>query len=639
MSQRDDEVRPVPSAATGTAQPQAQPINDSGTARLELTRTADRSPLDEPLIPANLSPSERRLRNLVASIADLLTTLPVRTSRAQALRYLLTRARTLLDADAIFLLRREAGVERVVASDGIYTHEFRTLHSGEAGGIFGRSINPDVPMQTRDYLRDAYFVHSETTDRGVRSEGLRAMLGVALGSDAAGDPMGTIYAANRSDAPFPTEDVFALSTLATLAARWLEQIDRTERLTRSLASARAEARNAERAAQLAERLGMAQDALIHALADDDSLQQLREQLSLALGRQLQAVDLTVQLDLRDESAVIGDGERALVALSAKSGVPMYANREDGTGVVVMAAVHREQTVGAIVAQARPDSGDEAARAARELDDRVLIECGRILGTYLRAQQRARGDLKRRQQDTLAELLAPPPGGLSPMSRTRLEEFGIKDGEPYRILIVDGSESSVTTFEHRLEVDFGASLLRGFVGERLVAVMPERAFTHLQAELTASGARRHGNLLVGHSPKLHPIAIVPEEYELLLRVVEAARAANYSHLLVSLQTFGALGAFLSQVTIEPTKRAISQQLRPLLEYDETHGTQLVETAMTYFDAGQSVKQAAQDLHVHENTVRQRLDRITALMGRGWQFGQRGLDTHLMLTAHRLIGRSK
>ncbi|MFD2675309.1 helix-turn-helix domain-containing protein [Gulosibacter bifidus] len=589
---------------------------------------------EEVLVPAGLAPSERRLRNLVTAIVSMLTTMPPDTSRASALRYLITRTRTVLDVDAVFLLRREAGVERVVASDGIYTHEFRTLHSDAPGGIFGRRLEADVPMQTRNYLLDSYFQHSEATDLGVQSEGLRAMLGVVLGDAETDESWGTFYVANRSDAPFPAEDVFALNTLAALATSWLNTLDQTEQLSRALHSTRAEAQRAQHENELASRIRIAQDALVQALSGEDGLAELRDHMSTALGRELQAIDLTIQLDLRDRFGAIGDGERALVALSAKSGEPMYANRQDGSGVVVMAAMHQGQTVGAIVAEARQQS-----EAQRDIETRVLVECGRILGAFLRSQQRARGDYKRRHQDMLAELLAPPPGGLGPMSRTRLAEFGVRDGEPFRILIVDGSESSIATFEHRLELDFGTSLLRGNVGEQLVAVMPERAFSHLQATMTASGARRHGNLLVGYSPKLHPIAIVPEEHELLLRVVQAARASGYTQAMVSLETFGALGAFLSQVTIEPTKRAIRHQLGPLLDYDREQGTLLLETAMKYLDAGHSVTQAARALHVHENTVRQRLDRIAKLMGRDWHHGQRGLDTHLMLTAHRLIGASE
>lgn len=589
------------------------------------------APGDNVLIPASLRPGERRLRNRVSAIVDLLTSVPA-TSRANALRHLITRTRTILGVDAVFLLRREHGVERVVASDGIYTHEFRTLHSERPGGIFGRRVNPDVPMQTNNYLLDPYFSHTEETDRGVRSEGLRAMLGVAVPSEADEATVATLYVANRSDAPFPAEDVFALNTLVTLAERWLSDIERIERLTRALNSTRADLAAAERTVMLGERLALAQQALVEAIADGSSLAKLRERLAVAVGRELQTIDLTVRLDLRDDAAAIGDGERALVALSAQSGAPMYASRGDGSGVVVMAATHRDETLGAIVAS----SETELPEQERLVESRVLAECGRILGAFLRAQQQTRGDIKRRQQDMLAELLTPPPGGLGPISQSRLAEFGIRDGEPYRILVVDGSQSSVTTFEHRLELDFGASLLRGFVGEHLVAVMPERAFEHLSAAMTATGARRHGNLLVGYSPKLHPIAIIPEEYELLLRVVQAARAANYAQVMVSLNSFGALGAFLSQVTIEPTKRAIAQHLQPLLDYDRRHGTTLVETAATYLDSGRSVAAAATTLHVHENTVRQRLDRIATLMGRDWQHGQRGLDTHLMLTAHRLLG---
>jgi DNA-binding PucR family transcriptional regulator len=36
-----------------------------------------------------------------------------------------------------------------------------------------------------------------------------------------------------------------------------------------------------------------------------------------------------------------------------------------------------------------------------------------------------------------------------------------------------------------------------------------------------------------------------------------------------------------------------------------------------------------LHVHPNTVQQRLDRITALLGEGWQQPERALDVQVAL----------
>jgi DNA-binding PucR family transcriptional regulator len=76
------------------------------------------------------------------------------------------------------------------------------------------------------------------------------------------------------------------------------------------------------------------------------------------------------------------------------------------------------------------------------------------------------------------------------------------------------------------------------------------------------------------------------------------------------------------------------LGPVLAYDAQRGTRLVETLEAWFATGGSVKEAAERLHVHPNTVVQRLDRIGELLGAGWRDPGRGLDLQLALRVHRL-----
>ncbi|HET8681140.1 MAG TPA: helix-turn-helix domain-containing protein, partial [Micromonosporaceae bacterium] len=45
-------------------------------------------------------------------------------------------------------------------------------------------------------------------------------------------------------------------------------------------------------------------------------------------------------------------------------------------------------------------------------------------------------------------------------------------------------------------------------------------------------------------------------------------------------------------------------------------------------------AAEVLHVHVNTVTQRLERLTTLLGEGWQRPERALELQLALRLHRL-----
>jgi DNA-binding PucR family transcriptional regulator len=75
--------------------------------------------------------------------------------------------------------------------------------------------------------------------------------------------------------------------------------------------------------------------------------------------------------------------------------------------------------------------------------------------------------------------------------------------------------------------------------------------------------------------------------------------------------------------------VEHVIGPVTGYDARRGTDLVGTLTAYFDAGRSPTRAAARLHVHPNTVQQRLDRITALLGEDWQRPDRALDIQVAL----------
>ncbi|URN10659.1 helix-turn-helix domain-containing protein [Actinomadura madurae] len=76
------------------------------------------------------------------------------------------------------------------------------------------------------------------------------------------------------------------------------------------------------------------------------------------------------------------------------------------------------------------------------------------------------------------------------------------------------------------------------------------------------------------------------------------------------------------------------LGAVLEYDERRGTSLVQTLEAYFGTGGSLSRTAERLHIHVNTVSQRLERIARLLGDDWQTPERALELQLALRLHRL-----
>ncbi|MEV4086703.1 helix-turn-helix domain-containing protein, partial [Nonomuraea fuscirosea] len=73
---------------------------------------------------------------------------------------------------------------------------------------------------------------------------------------------------------------------------------------------------------------------------------------------------------------------------------------------------------------------------------------------------------------------------------------------------------------------------------------------------------------------------------------------------------------------------------VIDYDARRGTALAGTLAAYFGAGGSPSRAAEALHIHVNTVTQRLDRVGRLLGDGWLEPERALEIQLALRLHRL-----
>ncbi|MEV4189212.1 helix-turn-helix domain-containing protein, partial [Streptosporangium canum] len=80
--------------------------------------------------------------------------------------------------------------------------------------------------------------------------------------------------------------------------------------------------------------------------------------------------------------------------------------------------------------------------------------------------------------------------------------------------------------------------------------------------------------------------------------------------------------------------LGSALGPVIGYDARRGTALVRTLTAYFGTGGSLSRTAEALHIHVNTVTQRLDRIAQLLGADWQDPERALEIQLALRLHRL-----
>ena len=133
----------------------------------------------------------------------------------------------------------------------------------------------------------------------------------------------------------------------------------------------------------------------------------------------------------------------------------------------------------------------------------------------------------------------------------------------------------------------------------------------------------------------PVDSVPElsaAHDEAVRCVTALRSLGRAGQGASLAELGFVGLVLGDQPDVPG--FVTSALGPLLDYDERRGTDLVGTLQAYFDAGGNLARTREALHVHVNTVAQRLDRVGKLIGEDWQDPERQLELQVALRLHRI-----
>ncbi|MET9857599.1 helix-turn-helix domain-containing protein, partial [Streptomyces sp. NPDC006450] len=126
--------------------------------------------------------------------------------------------------------------------------------------------------------------------------------------------------------------------------------------------------------------------------------------------------------------------------------------------------------------------------------------------------------------------------------------------------------------------------------------------------------------------------LPGVYAEALRCLRALHALGHTGHGAALPDLGFVGLLLGDHG--DVGGYVDQVLGPVIDYDAQRGTELVRTLQAYYVHGASLSKAKDALHIHVNTVVQRLDRIRRLLGEDWNSPARALELQLALRLHLL-----
>ncbi len=563
---------------------------------------------------------ERELLALVETARELAAT----ADPDGVLEAIVRRARQLLGSDVAYLtlFDPDRGDTYMRTTDGATASTFMSLRLGLGDGLGGLVASTHQPWWSPDYPDDTRFAHTAPIDAGVADEGLVAICGTPL--LVGGRFVGVLFAAYRSRHTFGPEELALLGSLATLAAVSIVQsraLHDTQDALDALSAAHAESRAQ---AEAIERSVVAHDRFVDLVLSGSGVEGITRALGEALGGWVVLVDA----DGSRRSAFGPVPDEVEVGDSDPLGLGTLVETARSSGRVAVQGCRY-----AVSARSRHTPLATITGGGRELDEadrRIVERAGVVTALVLLFERDTAAARQRAVSDLVADLVE---GALAePEAHRQLRAQGFDPTRDYCLVVLRPTLPAVSS----LVMAAGAALGElGVVGEHdQVAVAlasgsdPAGAAARLVERL-----RSFGEVTAAGVGPLQGISGIAEALEEARRTVDAMTALGRRGESATTHDLGFAGLIVGSTP--DVGDYVRRVLGAVLDYDRDKGTELVTTLEEFFASGRSAHRAAGPLHVHVNTVTQRLSRLTALLGDDWTEPDRSLEIQLALRLRRLL----
>ncbi|WP_199493080.1 helix-turn-helix domain-containing protein [Marinitenerispora sediminis] len=528
---------------------------------------------------------------------------------------LVRRAHDLAGTDVTYLSEFDETTRelRVRSTAGAVAPSFQRLRVPPHIGLASKVVESRAPQWTSRYEQLDDVPRSESIDSAVRAEGLVSLLGVPL---IAGEQvLGVLFAANRDEHAFSPEEVALLSAFADNVAVVLQ----SARLLTQTREAANEARLAY--AALAEHVeAMERSSRVHAeltaaILRGGGAADVARTLGASLERPVVILDenyaVLASSDDRTTAAVIDPpAVRSAITASRRSGrCTLLDPPVDDVHAAVAVLAGETMLGGLLIGDGAVELGAVEQRTIeRAAQITALLTLNQDAVVY--AEGRVRGEL-------LGDLVSPDVRRRSHLP-ARLRARGLRPEDLRTLVITVVAPAQRRAALRAAQAAAARGGLAGDVDGFITLVVPETDPRH-----AATAARDRVCAGTGTSEVLTVAAAPADTLDELSARFSAVRDCGRVLVALGIESAAvAADAYLPYTAMfahDPTsvRRFIDHTIGPIRCWDTERRTDLLTTLHRFVDCNASPARTARLMGVHTNTVLQRLERITRLLGHAWR----------------------
>jgi purine catabolism regulator len=314
-------------------------------------------------------------------------------------------------------------------------------------------------------------------------------------------------------------------------------------------------------------------------------------------------------------AILDPNGRPTVVVPADAGHNVDVATESRVRQPILAGDH---CYGEIIALTDAASLDDDERLA-------LQRASQAIAVRLAHASAAVADQERFAATSLEELIAGHAGDIADVTE-RAITFGWDLGRPRAVLLAsidpptdrDTLTAALATIAAAARATLGRDAIVWTRSATIAALVAPESDEPAERRLIAEGLRQALDrqvhtvtVSIGVGRRVDDPLMLPRSYLEASRAVDVGRWAKGRHVTEVFDELG-LERLLSSTPTDDLAEFVQHAIGPLVEHDQTHHTNLVETLGLWLET-HNMAEASRRGHVHYNTFKNRLDRIESILG--------------------------